>query len=427
MSIQKDIQELLEAHIIGNETAEKIKDYYENKQTFSVNKLLIVFGIFGAVLVGLGIILIIAHNWDELPKMLKTLFAFIPLLAGQIICARVILKKDNNTAWVESSAAFLFFALGASISLVSQIYHIEGELSSFILTWMLLILPAVYLLKSSIISLLYIIGITYYACETAYWTYTGEESIIYWLLLSAIMPYYYILYKKKPDSNFMNFHNWLIPISLVISLGILAHEQEQLMQVSYMSMFGLFILTGNLSSFKSNKIINKGYLIVGSLGTMGMLLFLSFNFFWEDLNYNNLQFLELIMSAEFISIIIFSGLASYLLFKQKKESKSILEKPEEYTFLLFILIFIVGIFTDFAVILVNILVFAIGIATIYKGAKKDNLGILNYGLLIISALITCRFFDTDLNFVLRGLLFITVGAGFFIANYRMLKNRKNDD
>ena len=42
----------------------------------------------------------------------------------------------------------------------------------------------------------------------------------------------------------------------------------------------------------------------------------------------------------------------------------------------------------------------------------------NYGLIIITALVICRFFDTDLSFVLRGLLFISVGEfkkDFFIV------------
>jgi hypothetical protein len=78
-------------------------------------------------------------------------------------------------------------------------------------------------------------------------------------------------------------------------------------------------------------------------------------------------------------------------------------------------------------VLTNILVFAIGILTIRDGAKFDNLGVLNYGLLIITALVVCRFFDTDLSFVIRGGLFVSVGIGFFATNYWMLKKRKLND
>jgi hypothetical protein len=54
------------------------------------------------------------------------------------------------------------------------------------------------------------------------------------------------------------------------------------------------------------------------------------------------------------------------------------------------------------------------------------LSLLNYGLLILTALIICRFFDLDMSFVARGLLFVLVGAGFFAANIWMVKKRKQE-
>ena len=74
--------------------------------------------------------------------------------------------------------------------------------------------------------------------------------------------------------------------------------------------------------------------------------------------------------------------------------------------------------------LINLTALALGIIYLQKGFKEDHLGIVNFGLLIITILITCRFFDTDLSFILRGLLFVGLGAGFFLTNYYLLKKRK---
>ena len=423
----KDLQELVKAEVISQNTADKISDFYHKKGEDSTNRLFIIFGILGAILVGLGIIMIIAHNWDELSKTTKTFFALLPLVGGQLLCLFTLIKKQDSVAWRESSAAFLFFSVGASISLVSQIYNIPGDLSSYLLTWMLLCLPLIYVMNSSITSLLYIVGITFYAGETGYWSQPQSEAYFYWLLLLAVLPHYYLLFKKKPESNFVVFHHWLVPLSIIISLGTVADKTGSLMYIAYFSLFGLLYLVGNSVIFAQQKTRNNGYKILGTLGSIILLLTLSFDWFWDALRKRDFQFNEVITSPEFFAAVVLSLLAGGLLLFQLK-SKSIRDmKPVAPVFILFILAFIIGLSSSIAVVLINFFVFAIGILTIKDGAKKDHLGILNFGLLIITALVICRFFDADLSFVFKGILFVSVGVGFFAANSWMLKKRKTNE
>src|SRR5262245_45559797 len=137
----KDLTELVQAGVIDQPTADKISNYYATKTTSPQSKMVIVFGILGSLLVSLGIILILAHNWDDLTRTTKSIIAFIPLVIGQGLCAFSLWKKRDSTAWKEASAVFLVFAIGACISLISQIYNIPGTMTSFMLTWVLLSLP----------------------------------------------------------------------------------------------------------------------------------------------------------------------------------------------------------------------------------------------------------------------------------------------
>jgi uncharacterized membrane protein len=429
MSILKDIPELIKDGIISQETADKINDYYNNKSRNSPNRLFIVFGIFGAILVGLGIILLVAHNWDDLSQTTKSFFAFLPLLVGQILCGYVLIKEPGSVGWRESATAFLFFSVGACISLITQIYNIPGNLSSFLLTWMLLCLPLIYLMQSSITSLLYLTGITYYAVQTSYWywSHPSSESYLYWLLLLAVLPHYYLLYKKKPESNFMIFHNWLVPLSIIICLGTVAKNEGELMYIAYFSLFGLFYLIGRSKFFQLQKLRNNGYKILGSSSTIVLLLALSFDGFWHGLRNKDLNPNEVITSPEFFASAIISLLGFGILYFQQKNKASKEIEPIALVSILFIITFIIGLVSPVSVVFINLFVFAIGLSTIFDGAKKDHLGILNYGLLIILVLAVCRFFDTDLSFIIRGLLFVSVGIGFFATNYWMLKKRKANE
>ncbi|MFL9837729.1 hypothetical protein ABS768_09490 [Flavobacterium sp. ST-75] len=70
------------------------------------------------------------------------------------------------------------------------------------------------------------------------------------------------------------------------------------------------------------------------------------------------------------------------------------------------------------------MVLVLGIITVKHGIDKVDFRKLNFGLTIIAALIICRFFDTNMTFAVRGVLFVCVGIGFFIANSMLVKKRR---
>lgn len=431
MNILKELDELTKAQVISPESAESIRNYYKSKQEQSGNRLFIVFGILGAILVGLGLILIIAHNWDDLSKNIKVGVAYLPLIIGQLLCVYVLVRKSDNSTWREAASTFLFCAVGACISLISQVYNIQGDLPSFLFTWLILCLPIIYLMRSSMASLLYIVGITYYCCELNYFSHFFSHSkpihYHYWWMLLLALPHYYLLVKNRPDSNYTVFHNWLVPLSLVICLGSVGRQHDELMYIAYMSLFGLFYLIGTSGTFSNMKRNVSGYLVLGSLGTTQILLTLSFHDFWTHVMNDPTRFFEWYSSPEAISVYIISAAAfGLLIFQNRNGIKEF--HPMKVIFLLFIFIFLLGVNSPYsAVTVINLLVLATGIMVIRHGVMKDHLGILNYGLLTITALIICRFFDSHMSFVIRGLLFVLVGIGFFAANYLMLKKRKQTE
>jgi len=225
----------------------------------------------------------------------------------------------------------------------------------------------------------------------------------------------------------MIFHNWLIPLSVIICLGTVAKNEGDLMYIAYFSLFGLLYLIGNSKFFQEQKLRNNGYKILGSLGTIVLLLVLSFDWFWHDLRNNDFNSNKIITSPEFLASTVLSLLGFGILYFQQKNKVSKEIEPIALVPILFIITFIIGLYSSVSVVFINLFVFAIGLLTIFDGAKKDHLGVLNYGLLIIMVLAICRFFDTDLSFIIRGLLFVSVGIGFFATNYWMLKKRKANE
>ncbi|MPQ48648.1 DUF2157 domain-containing protein [Marinifilum sp. N1E240] len=421
MNLNKELPKLVKEGVISQEVSDSIFNYYQKEKTPDQSRLMLVFGVIGAILVGLGIILIIAHNWDDFLRPLKTGFALLPLIIGQLACGYTILRKKESPAWREASTSFLFFAIGSCISLISQIYNIPGEMGSFLFLWLILFLPIPFVMKSSVSSLLFLIGSSFYALNIGYWEFPDTPPYWYLFFIAVTLIFYLQLKKQKPESNALVFHNWLIPISLTICLGSFSIHHEEILFLAYMSMFAIFTQIGNTESLLNQPARNNAFRIIGWLGSVTILLILSFDAVWEDIRREIYQNSELITAPEVYTTLLVSIAAIFLAYRAFAKNKL---RINEILFFVLLLIYILSSHSSFAFVLVNLLLFTFGLLTIISGTNQRSLMLMNSGLLIITALIICRFFDTDLSFVIRGVLFLSIGFGFFIANYQLLKKKK---
>ena len=420
--ILEDLTELREAGVISEATSEAIKAYYNRKAQAAPNRMILVFGILGAVLVGLGIILIIAHNWDNLSRGVKVFYALLPLILSQSVCAYALFRKTDSRTWREASSVFLFFSIAASISIVSQVYNIPGGLSGFIFIWMLLSIPLVYVMQSAMSSLLVICGITVYACSLSYFEYPREIAWYYWPMLASLLPFFFRLMRTRAG-NFVNFHTWVIALSVIVTLNMFNQAGNYYMFIAYISLFSLFILLAESGPFASERGRNNALGITGNLGLTFILLLLTFRFVWEDIARTT----RVLDEAFYVSLVVTLVAAAFLVRLIVSKGISAIS-PTAFSFLLFIILFeLGGIQPTLVQWLVNILVLALAVFTTWRGAEGNNIFVLNYGLLILAALIICRFFDTDMSFIVRGILFLIVGISFFGANYWVLKQRKLHD
>lgn len=422
-SIRQDLDELLSHNVITNDEAARIRKYYNQKPQPANNRLIIVFGILGSLLVGMGLVLIIAHNWDVLSKPVKLGVALFPLLIGQAICGYLLWKKSTSVAWREATSVFVVFAVVTAIAIVSQVYNIEGNLANFLFVWMLLCLPLMYVMQSSAASLLFWIGITWYACEDGYFRSYSDIPYKFWILALAAAPWYVQLCRKNLYSNFTYVHHWVIAGSLIITLGTFADQAEELLMPAYVFLFGIFILVGQLPMLSSQRLMANAYLILGSLGIVTLLLMLSFDWYWVEFARNDA--VSWIFSTEAIVCVVLIVFAAIFFVRLLKTTPAGELLSKSYVIPVFIVLFIAGYLEPYgAQIFTNVFILVLAVYTIREGAQADHLGRMNYGLMILTLLIICRFFDTDLSFVIRGLLFVMVGLGFFGMNYRMIKKRK---
>jgi uncharacterized membrane protein len=410
--ILKELPQLVADNVISAQTAADIRQYYANKKVPESNLLLSVFGVLGSALVGLGIILIFAHNWDDFPRITKTMLAFLPLVVFQGLTAYTLVAKKSNV-WKEAAGTLLFFAVGSSIALVAQIYNLPGSMGSFLCTWIVLCLPLIYLLRSNALAILHMVFITWYAVEVGYDNDT--QPYLYLLLLALFIPFYYMLIKQQASSNITAVMHWLVPLSTIIVFGSFVNDNFSFVAPLYMAFFCLLYAIGRLTYFSPFK--RTGYTALSEAGIIFVLFVGTFLGFWDE--HQNV-YPSVGLCITFIVILV---TAIYLTLLNRKTAKE-----TDWTLwagFTFPVLFLSSFASEaLATVLGNLVVLALGCLIIKQGVDKLNFRSLNFGLLIVSALTICRFFDTDMSFAIRGLLFLAVGIGFFAANYLVARKKR---
>ena len=139
MKISKKLQQWVEQGFISDEQAQQILQSEQRNYSGLVWRWL--YGIAG-LFIGLGIILIIGSNWDDIPALVK-LIADFGIWGGFIYSAywSIINKKDKIK---EFFLLMSFLFVGTTIGLVAQIFNLSGGWHSFAMSWALLGLPFVW-------------------------------------------------------------------------------------------------------------------------------------------------------------------------------------------------------------------------------------------------------------------------------------------
>src|SRR5574341_805611 len=216
--LYRELPALMNDGVITAETADKLHAYYGDIKDGSKSRIaLIIFGVLGALLVGSGIILLLAHNWDGLSRATRTVLSFAPLLIGQLMAGWTLVGKNESVAWREGTATFLMIAIGASISLIGQTYHLSGDTGKFLLAWMLLSVPLAYLLRATAPAILYLWGITAWAGVRQY---EAGHALFFWPLAALVIPHFWQAAKENRYGIRAIILGWGISLSLCVATGI---------------------------------------------------------------------------------------------------------------------------------------------------------------------------------------------------------------
>ena len=396
----------------------------------------IVFLSVGALFVGLGVIALLAANWDALSRPTRAVIAFTPLTfcAGAWLVGTA--KGWRSRTFLEPLGVFWTLAIGAGIALIAQTYQISGNGDSFALSWTLLTLPVLYGTRAMAPAIGYFIGLFAWVCIRAD---LEMNSQVYWLLAPLAIPALTLIRAEAPRGARLMVITWCAALISTAALGFtLEKVLPGLWIIIYSGAFASLLIGGLLVEPRGDSIWQTPMRTLGAAGQAGLLYLLMFGGPWDDIGWRHWCYDRINASwqtvFDYVMVVAMPvlavGLTGLLLCRALRASatdgRGMLGFIVPSAFVGFAPVFLVGMYTfsaswqhmeQTAGLITAAYLGLLALATLGAGLVRRSLLLLNSGVLILLAVIIARFFMDDYSFTARGVAFVMCGLFFFVTNW----------
>src|SRR3954469_3484999 len=280
------LSELIADGVPTPETPDPLRQHYSSTPSEAPRRLgFILSAILGSLLVGAGVVLLVAHNWDFLSRPIRCGIAFTPLVLSQALAVFVLIRRNGSAAWRETAAILNVAAIGTAIALVSQTYQIQGDFARFILVWMLLALPVIYLFQTSVGLSAWFVGAAVWACSSKHSDFFGvyPNDLWAWPLLFLGLPAFVIQLRQSRNGYGTLLAATALAIACAFSLGQTDDIGAQsFWRCSFAAYWSLVYLVGAVSFHDWRPTRFHPFVAIGWIGILAMAVFLSFQDQWRN-------------------------------------------------------------------------------------------------------------------------------------------------
>ena len=381
----------------------------------------IVFSAIGAVLVGLGVILFFAYNWQELPKAAKLALAIGALVAAHGSAMALARRANAGVGLVEGLHVLGTMLFGAGIWLVAQIYHIDEHYPNAFLVWSLGALALAWAMPSVVQALLALFLVTFWAGVELFDFRVAVHSAPV-LVVLGVLPLAW--WRRSPALLFCA----LAVLYLVTAFAAGAIDGKVLLPLLY-TMGAAALIAGVAAA--TTKFPEAG----GPLRSLGLLVILGCSYL---LSFRDLAGLLRKVDFSKPGIAIYLGaagaalaLALFLLARGRLAQLDAYRRWQLGLVGVGLLIVLASMFLlakggGWPVVLsFNVIVLGLAVLLILEGSEHLRPKLVGAGCLLFAMVVIGRYADLFTSLLVRAAVFVALGAAlFYVGNFYARSRRR---
>ena len=422
-----ELPDLVRQDILSADAAEALRSHYGPVEEGRWRQMAVtISGVLGALLIGLGIIFVLAYNWSALGRSVRTALSLAPLLAAQGLAAWVLWRNQPSAAWREGAAVMLALALVASVALIQQTYHVSSDYDELLLPCLLLALPVVYLLGSSAVAVLYLVGVLAWAGAadvTGASDVKGTASLAVWLLAIPLAPHVWMAARADRYALRPVFLMWAVALWAGVALAFVVvggDVDDVVPMVGYPALYAVMVLAGAVWFGRGASLWRRPVETVGAAGVAVSAYVLTFRGVWDDLAYHDGELAAALRNypaaAAVAAVLVLASLALAGVCLWRRRPWRLVLGAAPALALLGVGIFYATRSASAPAWMFNAYMLALAAAALVTGFRQRRLAMANLGVLLVAMLMVARFFDSEMGFLVKGIACIAAGAGFLVTN-----------
>ena len=415
--------------IISAEQAAGIRRLYPvSGKPRGVPWALVVFSCAGATVVGLGVILLLAYNWDELPKFAKLALVFGAILGGQLGGLSLLGREGWKPMVGEALCLLGTISFGAGIWLVAQIYHIDEHFPNGFLVWALGALAMAWALQSAKQAVLATILFTIWGSSEA-WSF---DSPSYWAIVAVMGGAAPLAWRLRSTllTVVVLASIYFLTVAVLGGYGGGAHAVTSTLALS-----ALLIAGGRLIGRKpgSDPGPTNAMIFVGFAGFLVCCYLLGFHEMANDLlDWDRRPDRNLGFASTYGWLLAACGLAGWggLAWRALKAKTSLINIEEWLCPIALVYAYLLASLRGFheahlVASTFNLVFLAIAIMWMLRGCRESRLWATVLGSLLFAALVLARYFDLFESLFARGLTFVILGGVLFAEAFYFHRVRRD--
>ena len=406
--LRQEIQHWLADGIIDTGQARQLNDRYPLADS-NTSWGKIIFSAIGALLIGLGVILFFAYNWDAMHRLVKLSIVLSMVVISHGIGWYLSFQRPHSQHLGESLHLLGTLLFGAGIWLIAQIYHIDEHYPNGILIWSLGAMAMAWVLNSTVHALLAMALIGFW-CGAEIFDFQAELDWAPWVIGALVIPFAW--HKNSPLLMFFACALFMFLLFIVS----IANDLQLTLHLLFIIALGLMTAAKIVPRFNRQALENVMFGI-GTLVYFALLFTFTFVEAVDDLYIDELEIVP-IGSYIVLPLLLVAGIGKVLWQHRATLLPSNADLIDAILKWITVLLFTVLTFvfdSGLPAFVFNIILFAHSILYLLSGMEHLRWQRVAFGGFILALLILVRFLDLFDSLLLRSLAFIVIGVGLFVV------------